>query len=49
LLGRLQLGDVASHLLLAGGKLLDTLLHGGEIMRHRLELLQLRRRGARRG
>ena len=27
LLGRLQLGDVARHLLLAGGKLLDALLH----------------------
>ena len=46
---RLYLGDVASYLLLAGGELLHTFPHGGEIMRHRLELPQLKRRLAERG
>jgi hypothetical protein len=36
---RLQLGHVASHLLLAGGELLDALTQGANIARHRVELL----------
>ena len=44
LLGRLQPSDIARQLLLPGGQLLDALLHGGEIARHRLKQLLVRRR-----
>jgi len=38
LLGCLQPGDVARHLLLANGELVNALTHGSEIARYRLEL-----------
>jgi hypothetical protein len=47
LLGRLQLGEVAHHLLLTGeldGELVDALLHNGETARYRFELIQIGRR-----
>jgi hypothetical protein len=44
LLGSLNPGQVASHLLLAGGQLLDVLAHRGEIPSYRLKLEQLGRR-----
>ena len=46
---RLQFGDIARHLLLAGGELFDGLPYGGEIARHRLELLLVGRTGGGRG
>jgi len=53
LLLRMQLGDVARHLFLAGnelgGEMVDTLPHQGEIGRHRFELLPIRRRRVGRG
>src|SRR5712671_2769041 len=45
LLGRPQLGDLARHLLLTGGELVDALPHHGETERHRVELLPIGRRG----
>ncbi len=45
LLGRLQSGDIACQLLLPSGQLLDALLHGAEIARHRLLLVRRRDRG----
>ncbi len=48
-LGRLQPGDVARHLLLANGELVNALTHGSEIARYCLELLQVGRRGGGRG
>jgi hypothetical protein len=46
---RLQLGDVARHLFLAGRKLVDALPHRGETERHGVELLLIGRRGGGRG